>query len=426
MMYHPKRGCYGPKKGTPIWSPAGEGSVYDGRVFRFDYRGYLKYGNRSWIRIKRNPRRKTKGEIRVAPKFQWWKQIPKFLPGLDSNAFDLYMQIMYASRVEPGFSGIEKIDSRVNTKDIHDVMLGIEAIPLWVNSYYALDESLISVADYSDRNFRFEVFSVRGSPELEEIKKAIEPITVVEEEYNNVYCIGVNATGGLETVSIGKIPIGSFRLQNYPEQVTSAFDSVVSDMESETPAGRLTLLAGPPGTGKSHFVRGIIQKAKATFMLMNVATIGSLNSPSTISYLSEMRKKDKRNGPIVFLIEDADQVLVRRENGNISGIAELLNFSDGIAGELLDIRILATTNAKQIDMDHAILRPGRMSQVVQFPLLTSAHAGEILKDLSGESFEWAEPVTLAEVYEKVGQKRNKIEGSRIYNSLDNSRPGAYV
>ena len=68
------------------------------------------------------------------------------------------------------------------------------------------------------------------------------------------------------------------------------------------------------------------------------------------------------NGPIALVLEDADRCLVTRGENNINSIQSLLNLGDGILGSLLDLRIIATTNAKKLEMEAAILRPGRLSK----------------------------------------------------------------
>ena len=68
------------------------------------------------------------------------------------------------------------------------------------------------------------------------------------------------------------------------------------------------------------------------------------------------------SGPIVLVLEDADRCLVTRGTQNINSIQSILNLGDGILGSLLDLRIVATTNAKKLEMEAALLRPGRLSK----------------------------------------------------------------
>ncbi len=49
----------------------------------------------------------------------------------------------------------------------------------------------------------------------------------------------------------------------------------------------------------------------------------------------------------MLIVEDADECLVQRGSDNMSTIASVLNISDGILGSILDVRVLATTNAEK-------------------------------------------------------------------------------
>jgi len=62
-------------------------------------------------------------------------------------------------------------------------------------------------------------------------------------------------------------------------------------------------------------------------------------------------------------------------------ITSILNMGDGIFGSLFDIRIVATTNAKQEEMDEAITRPGRLSKRVYVGFTNYEEANRIFQRL---------------------------------------------
>ena len=129
--------------------------------------------------------------------------------------------------------------------------------------------------------------------------------------------------------------------------------------------------------------------------------------------------KPGRKKPLVLIIEDADSCLSTRGSDNISSVSSLLNLSDGIIGNLLDLRIVATTNAEIENIDEAILRKGRLSQRVEVGKLEPKQAEEIYKRLGGkEEIDWKEKkfIPLSDVYalakggkigEEVSTKTNK-------------------
>ena len=102
----------------------------------------------------------------------------------------------------------------------------------------------------------------------------------------------------------------------------------------------------------------------------------------------------------MLIIEDADGSLVPRAADNISEISALLDLGDGLVGSTFDVRILATSNARRVDIDRAILRPGRLCRSIDVPALEASHANEVLTGLLGAAphTAFSKPTTLAEVY----------------------------
>ncbi len=192
---------------------------------------------------------------------------------------------------------------------------------------------------------------------------------------------------------------------NYSQNVLAAYDHVVEDLNSEAPCGRLVILAGEPGTGKTYLVRSLLGEVpKAAFVVIPPHLVEELGSPEILPSLTAA--KNEMDGPIVMIIEDADQCLVPRragtKDGNMNAISSLLNLGDGILGSVLDLRIIATTNAKEIEMDPAIKRPGRLCKYAHVGPLSPAEASQTLYRLTGKKTAQEEsPMTLAEVYLKA-------------------------
>ncbi len=188
---------------------------------------------------------------------------------------------------------------------------------------------------------------------------------------------------GFTSMGIAGIPL---ERGNYMPQTIADYDRVVADIRARTPAGRIAIFDGPPGTGKTYLIRGLLDEIKdATFVIVPANLIARLAQPGTIPALLKLKKKGSPEVPIVFIVEDADEVLAPRAADNMDSITNMLNFGDGILGSLLDIRIVATTNAKRQDLDEAILRPGRLSVVTKVEGLSAQRAGEIYHRLTGKS-----------------------------------------
>jgi hypothetical protein len=188
---------------------------------------------------------------------------------------------------------------------------------------------------------------------------------------------------------------------NYSQQVLEDYDHVVSDFQTESPCGRLVILSGEPGTGKTYLVRSFLTEVpKAAFILIPPHIVQDLAGPDILPALTQA--KDEMSGPIILVIEDADSCLVPREDGSINTISSLLNLGDGIMGSILDIRILTTTNAHKIKMDPATRREGRLCRHMQVDALSPEEATNVYQRLlPGQKATFKEPTTLAKVYGKA-------------------------
>lgn len=203
--------------------------------------------------------------------------------------------------------------------------------------------------------------------------------------------------------------------ENYTPDQLKKYDYVVEELNKKDPAGRIVILDGPPGTGKTYAVRALIHDVKdSLFLVLPQGMVEQLVGPNMLPMLLDMRD-DADGDPtrIVFVLEDADDALVPRDSGNVGLISALLNFGDGILGTALNVRIVATTNQPLSKIDRAILRPGRLISHLHLGALTEAEASAVLARLNpdaelpskkssriGFANEGTEPRwTLAEVYE---------------------------
>ena len=228
-----------------------------------------------------------------------------------------------------------------------------------------------------------------------------------------VFAIMRNAKGSLDLTKIGYAGI-PLEKGNYTSDVLADYDYVVSDLKSPDPSGRIIILEGIAGSGKTHMVRSLLMEVQdAMFVIVPPGMVSSIGGPDLLPLLCKTRESYNKKGPTILVLEDAEQCLAPRAFDNISSISSILNLGDGIFGSLFDVRIIATTNAKAKDIDPAIVREGRLSKRINVGTLTYEQANVIFqrlvkddtKNMPRQEYERnpmkptkTEEITLAKVY----------------------------
>lgn len=271
------------------------------------------------------------------------------------------------------------------------------------NFLFVNDHSMIEMT-YNNGNH----FTLKGVSKSEEEFNALR--TFVKATFHPpvrkgyIFAI-INSGGRLSLSSIGNageklVPT------NYNPDIIRDYRLAIEDLQSSSPAGRIVVMEGEPGTGKTHLIKSfLVDVPDAMFVLVSPDMVSSLDGPELLPLLLSNKNAYSPNGPIVLILEDADKCLVKRGGDNINSIQSLLNLSDGILGTLLDLRMIATTNAKKLEIEPAILRPGRLSKRIEVGALDFAVAKEIYHRLMPEGRmpeefvkDLGKKLTLAEVY----------------------------
>ncbi|EWC47281.1 hypothetical protein DRE_03400 [Drechslerella stenobrocha 248] len=134
------------------------------------------------------------------------------------------------------------------------------------------------------------------------------------------------------------------------------------------PYRRGYLLHGPPGSGKSSFIKALAGELNYDICLVNLSERG-LTDDRLNHLLSNMPTRS------IALLEDVDAAFANRRQKNEEGysganvtFSGLLNALDGVASSEERILFL-TTNFKE-RLDEALVRPGRVDMAVEIGLAT--------------------------------------------------------
>lgn len=191
---------------------------------------------------------------------------------------------------------------------------------------------------------------------------------------------------------------------NYGSDFIKIHETIVGRLNKKNDKG-IILFHGDPGTGKTSYIKHLtklIEEKEILFIPPSMAE--SLSEPAIIPFLMEHKNS-------ILIIEDAEKVIADRElNGSSAGVSNILNLTDGILGDCLNIQIIATFNMKREKIDSALLRKGRLIAEHKFSPLSVESANLLLEHL-GKTNKVDKPMSLADIY-NIDEELIKVENNK--------------
>lgn len=129
------------------------------------------------------------------------------------------------------------------------------------------------------------------------------------------------------------------------------------------------VLYGPPGNGKTQFVKAIANEMNIPILIINATNIMSKYPGGSEKNINNIFNIANENSPCIVFIDEADTIFAKRnEYQDNSLINHFLQILDGI-NELRSIFLIIATNNLDA-LEPAILRPGRLSKKLYIGLPT--------------------------------------------------------
>ncbi|HEX7414753.1 MAG TPA: AAA family ATPase [Bacteroidia bacterium] len=177
---------------------------------------------------------------------------------------------------------------------------------------------------------------------------------------------------------------------NYNDGFEGVHTKIHTALSEENGKG-LVLLHGKPGTGKTTYIRYLINMLNKNKIFVPPNLTELLSDPGFIPFLMT-------NPNCILFVEDAENVLRSREDGhNNQAVSNILNITDGLLSDCLNIQIVATFNTHLKNIDPALLRKGRLIAQYEFKDLVPDRA-EKLADSLKVWLDDTEHLTLSDIY----------------------------
>jgi hypothetical protein len=272
----------------------------------------------------------------------------------------------------------------------------------WNEAVLRFGETLfVHLENWGSRNYCIYSDSPEKAEELEKEIVALLPPPVKKPESPWFYMLRRDGMA----FAIEKVNNKGHRLDDESLPLAYGEEALgwIEDFSKSTQAksGGITILDGPPGTGKSTLIAELMRRLCQThvFYVLSVGDQQALSDPKMVKFWQEQNGCHPNEVKVVVM-EDAEKILFQRRSDNNESVSALLNIADGLLGQMLRVHVLCTLNHGMDQLDPAILRPGRLRSYRHVGFISRANAEELAArhKLPFKADPTRDKYTLAEVF----------------------------
>jgi len=299
-----------------------------------------------------------------------------------------------------------------------------------LNSFYFIIENDLILSCNSDGaediyNFRIYYCHTTNKDKLEEVSNFFSD-SVDENKNSEIGIIGSGPNGlfiRFFSVNVPDINVDHY----YNDDFLDIHNRVINKLNSDLFSKGVVLFHGAPGTGKTTYIRYISSLVDKRMIFIPQELAYQIASPNFLSLLMDYPNS-------ILILEDAENIIKDRMGDQNSPVANILNISDGLLSDCLNLQLICTFNTDIGKIDKALLRKGRIISKYEFKELGVEKANK-LAELKGLKTIFNKNVTLAEIFNTddddyvpqttpVGFKSRKDQG-KYYDDFEQEVSKSY-
>merc|ERR1719184_45203 len=267
----------------------------------------------------------------------------------------------------------EEIDLEIVASQTHG-FVGADLAQLCTEAALNCIREQLEFIDIEEEEIDAEILDAMAVQQLHfnEAMKVVNPSTL-RETHVQTPNVKWEDIGGLEKTKKDLIEMVQYPIE-YPE---------IYRKYGQTPS-RGALLWGPPGCGKTLLAKAIATECAANFISIKGPELLTMWFGESEANVRDVFDKARSAAPCVLFFDELDSIAKAR-GGNVGDgggasdrvINQILTEMDGM-GAKKNVFIIGATNRPDI-IDPAILRPGRLDQLIYIPLPDDGSRLAILK-----------------------------------------------